>query len=884
MNLVIAQTNIQLFNQLSQVGYSSKEIDSTFRCYELVKNLFNDDFRGSGKTFISHLIGTSSILASFKSPIAIVNAGLLHAAYSDGQFDGETVGISDRKRDYLKKIVGEETESYIAEYTNFPWRQAGFINQVLNKVDYLNSMEKSLVLMRLANELEEHWDFGILYCDNVEERLEFVEIYGNCLVDLAQALGYSVLANELNQIFKAVKMTTIPKNLRSQPNPRYSSFSLNNRTNVRSSVLESQTNKCLEDNENRRKYSKSQQLSKSSLFTKEEIEKSIVDRFESQVALYPQKIAVKTIKNEFTYESLNKLANRLARLILQQSSPETTVVPILFEHDALMVIAILAILKAGKCWVPLTVAYPQKRLKIILNELKASLLITNEKNFTIAQSLISNQEQIINIDRLNDEFSDNNLNLSIPSDTLACVLYTSGSTGKPKGVIHNHRNLLHLIQRGTNTLQINSSDRFSLLPSYSHMAGTNDMLRALLNGAMLLPYNVQERGLKDLATWLIEEKITIYHSVPTLFRHFINSLEENQKFPHLRIIHLGGETLSSQDVELFKQHFSQDCLLLNNLGCTELSSYRQYQFFSDMKLPNNIIPVGYATEDIEVLLVDENDQKIEDNSTGEIILKSPYLALGYWQDNEQTQAVFFCDQESGDHRCYRTGDIGYFLPDGCLIHLGRKDFQVQIRGYRVEVAEIEVILLKHAKVKEVAVKGIDDLLGEKRLVAYVVSKQGENITSKELQNYLKQYLPDYMIPSLFMMMSKLPLTDNGKVDRLQLPLPEWKTISKSENHLSPRTEIEKTLAKIWSEVLNLNLNQIGINDDFFLLGGDSLKVIKVVSRIRSILNMELPLRSLFEYSTIAQCSKQIERMVWFNQQTTESIESNTDENWEEIEI
>ncbi|NEO46358.1 MAG: non-ribosomal peptide synthetase [Moorea sp. SIO4A3] len=616
-------------------------------------------------------------------------------------------------------------------------------------------------------------------------------------------------------------------------------------------------------------------------FEKSEIEQSINRRFESQVARYPHHIAVKTSECELTYDTLNQAANRLAHQILQQCPPEQELVPILFEHGASMVVAILGVLKAGKGWVPLAASYPQVRLENILSELNVSLLITNQRNLTFAQMLLPNREQIINIDEIDPHLSGDNLDISASPDAIACVLYTSGSTGKPKGVIHNHRNLLHLIRRGTNALKISANDIVSLLPSYSHMAGTNDILRALLNGAMLLPYDLNERGLVDLATWLIAEKITIYHSVPTVFRHFTHTLKGDENFPYLRVIHLGGETLSRQDFDLFKQYFFDNCLLLNNLGCTELSSYRQYLISSKTKLPSNIIPVGYATEDVDVLLLDENGKEVATGCTGEVVLKSPYLALGYWQQAEQTNAAFFPDPEFLDRRCYKTGDVGYFLPDGCLVHVGRKDFQVQIRGYRVEIAEIEAVLFEHPKVKEAAVKHQDNG-EEKKLVGYIVPLEGEHLSNKELHNYLKQHLPDYMIPALFVMLAALPLTPNGKVNRLALPDTKQETVSTREDYVAPRTNIEKTLVSIWSQILNLQ--QVGIYDNFFLLGGDSLQAMRVVSQVRSTLNIELPLRSLFEFPTVIEWAKQIDRVAWFGQKKPDSVESIAVENWEEIEL
>ncbi|NEQ82392.1 MAG: non-ribosomal peptide synthetase, partial [Moorea sp. SIO2I5] len=211
------------------------------------------------------------------------------------------------------------------------------------------------------------------------------------------------------------------------------------------------------------------------------------------------------------------------------------------------------------------------------------------------------------------------------------------------------------------------------------------------------------------------------------------------------------------------------------------------------------------------------------------------------------------------------------------VHVGRKDFQVQIRGYRVEIAEIEAVLFEHQKVKEAAVKHQDNG-EEKKLVGYIVPLEGEHLSNKELHNYLKQHLPDYMIPALFVMLAALPLTPNGKVNRLALPDTKQETVSTREDYVAPRTNIEKTLVSIWSQILNLQ--QVGIYDNFFLLGGDSLQAMRVVSQVRSTLNIELPLRSLFEFPTVIEWAKQIDRVAWFGQKKPDSVESIAVENWE----
>jgi len=325
-------------------------------------------------------------------------------------------------------------------------------------------------------------------------------------------------------------------------------------------------------------------------FKKEEIEQSIPDRFEQMVRMYPDRLAVKTRSNQFTYDELNKAANRVAHAILSKRSESQEPVALLFGNNAPMIVAVLGVLKASKIYVPLDPSFPHARLASMLEDSEAELILTNSQNLSLGNELAPSTSQVVNIDGIDASLSDETIGFSIPPDALACILYTSGSTGEPKGVTQSHRTINHLVMRNTNSLHICTEDRQSLLSTYSHIAGVTDIFRALLNGACVFPFNLKEEGLVNLTDWLIKKEITIYHSVPSVFRYFINALSGEEEFPKLRLIHLGGEPVSKRDVELYKKHFSPDCLLLNNLGATELSGYRQYFINKETQIADNIAP------------------------------------------------------------------------------------------------------------------------------------------------------------------------------------------------------------------------------------------------------------------------------------------------------
>jgi amino acid adenylation domain-containing protein len=586
-------------------------------------------------------------------------------------------------------------------------------------------------------------------------------------------------------------------------------------------------------------------------FKKEEIEQSISDRFEQQVLRYPERLAVKTRNHTLTYSELNKAANQIARVILEQRGEGQEPVALLFEHGAPVVAAILGVLKAGKIYAPLDPSYPHARNAYILEDLQAGLIVTNDKNLPLAKALaqVQNAPQLFNIDEIDVSFSAPNPYLSLAPDTFAYIFYTSGSTGKPKGVVQNHRNVLHQIMTYTNSLHICADDRLTLLHSCSFSAARLDVFGALLNGASLYPLSIEEEGLTSLASRIIQEEITVYHWVPTGFRHFVRVLTGAEKFPKLRLIVLGSEPLYRIDVELYKKHFSHSCIFVNRLGTTETGNIRLYFMNKGTSVNGSTVPAGYAIEDTEVVLLDDVGEEVGVDHVGEIAVKSRYLSPGYWRQSDLTRVAFQSDPKGGGGRIYRTGDLGCMLPDGCLMHLGRKDFQVKVRGYRIEIAEIELALLDLGVIKEAVVVACEHTAGDTRLVAYVVPAPEFTLTISALRRLLQLQLPDYMVPSAFVLLDALPLTPTGKLDRLALPTPNRARPDLEETFVAPCSPVEQVVAGIWAEVLGLE--RIGVHDSFFDLGGHSLLATQVMSRLRDALHVELPLQALFEAPTIA---------------------------------
>lgn len=595
-------------------------------------------------------------------------------------------------------------------------------------------------------------------------------------------------------------------------------------------------------------------------FKKPETEQSIIDRFEQQVDQNPNHTATKTRYGELTYRALNQIANQIARAILAKGGTGVEPVALLLGNDIPMIAAIFGTLKAGKIYLPVDPLHPISRITHILKDAQPSLILTNTKYLALAQQLVSDPSQLIDLDQDLDDLSPQNLGLSIPPDRLAYIIYTSGSTGQPKGITQTHRNVLHNIMNYTNAWHICGYDRLSLFHSCSFASGQVDIFCALLNGATVYPWDLKADGFNHLTDWLTSEEVTILNWIPTPFRHLVSTIKEGQRFPKLRLIALGSEPVLGRDVILFKQHFSPDCILVNRLGSTEAMNVCFYFIDQQTEFSSQTVPAGYPVDDKEVLLIDEAGAPIGPGSLGEIAVRSPYLSPGYWNRPELTEKVFLADPEEEDKRIYLTGDLGLIRPDGCLEYFGRKDFQIKIRGHRIDLSEIESTLLKMKNLKEAAVMAAKDEAGELRLAVYVVPEQGSLVSAHQLYFFLKEQLPDYMMPAAFVLLDSLPVNANGKLDRRALSAydHQLQPLAAPGDFVAPTTPTEERLAAIWAALLKLD--RVGVQDNFFALGGHSLLGTQLMSRLKDAFGIDLSLDALFEAPTITELGQLVEQM------------------------
>ena len=574
-------------------------------------------------------------------------------------------------------------------------------------------------------------------------------------------------------------------------------------------------------------------------FKAADVEQSIPERFQQIAAKYPGNVAVKTSRGELRYDQLNWAANRLAHAILAQCGADEQRVAFVVQGGTVDIVASIGILKAGKTMTPLSASFPLSRNAEMLESAEASLIVTDNDNLVLAGELASARQPVLNLDALDPTLSAENLNLRIAPDALAAIMYTSGSTGQPKGVMRSHRSMLHGVKCYTNRSHYSASDRVMTLYGFAFMGGMGTAMLALLNGACFLPWNVQEQGIGDAATWIQQQGVTCLACNATSFRHLAGTMI-GKEFATLRQVAVSGEVLYPADVERFKQNFGPQCILSNVLASSEMFAVCSYLMDKNTDVSTGIVPVGYEYDDVQVLLWDEAGHDVGAGQVGEIVVRSRFLSPGYWRQPELTQTVFLADLAGGDERLYRSGDLGMRLPDGALVHLGRRDAQVKIHGYRIELAEVETALMAVDNVKDVAVvaRPASPAQGEQRLVAYLAPQHEPAPTVSAIRRDLADRLPGYMIPSAFVVLDRLPLGATGKVDRKVLPEPPATRPELATPFVAPRNATEARLASIWEH--DLGIQPVGIQDSFFDLGGGSLSYFSVLMETEKEFGKPLP--------------------------------------------
>ncbi len=571
--------------------------------------------------------------------------------------------------------------------------------------------------------------------------------------------------------------------------------------------------------------------------------------FEEQADRHPQAQALLFGAVHMSYEQLNQQANQLAHYLHSLHVCPGSLVGLYLERDADMIVATLAILKAGAAYVPLDLAYPQERIAFMVRDTGMRAVVTSEALSAKIMN-IGTEALVIALDRERERLSQEstaNLPCELGPDSLAYVIYTSGSTGTPKGVTIPHRAVNRLVCE-TNYLQIVPEDRVAQASNASFDAATFEIWGALLNGACLVgvPKDVVLSP-QDLTACLHEQHISVLFLTTALFNQMAQ--EAADPFRGLRCLLVGGEALTPGYVRLLLEH-GRPQRLLNAYGPTENTTYSAYHEVEQVPAEASTIPIGKPIANSQCYVLNEQMELLPVGTPGELYLGGAGLAQGYLARPELTAERFVPHPFSSEPgaRLYKTGDIAKVQPDGVLEFIGRKDQQVKIHGFRIELGEIEAMLAKHPSVRDAVVLAREDRPGEKRLIAYVVPEPQREVVAQELRTCLEQQLPAYMVPTTFMTLEALPLTPNGKVDRRALPVPPLSDTSKSTSYVAPSTPAEQILTEIWQQVLGRE--HIGVQDNFFELGGDSILGISIISRANQA-GLSLRPKQLFLHQTIA---------------------------------
>lgn len=590
-------------------------------------------------------------------------------------------------------------------------------------------------------------------------------------------------------------------------------------------------------------------------FNISEVESSLITRFEQCASTYSNRIAVKDRSKTLSYLEINNIANHVANSIRSKQQNSIITIALLLEPYLMMPSALLGVWKAGNVIVPINPSMPDEKIKHIVNDSKAEIIVTDNKNASYAKQLINHSLLIINIDEIKISCCVENPKNTQSGDFCACILYTSGSTGMPKGILHNHRNLLHYTYWYTKSLNITHKDRLLLLFSYAFIPGLTGVLRALLNGASLCLFNPNNYDSTDLSELLTQENISIFHASPAICRQLQDSLSSSETFPSIRFIQLGGDAIIESDVTFARSDTFPNSILSYGLGSTEAGPLRRNRVTKKDAIPESLSSFTDPVDDKDILILDKNNKPVLVGKVGMIAVKSKYLAVGYWQQKKLTQQHFLPTSDSS-FRIYLTGDYGRILPDGSLLFLGRKDNQLKIKGYRIEAGEIESAIMRMPEVKQALVQSWESSTGQKQLVGYIVVHAHLRLTITTIYQFLVTKLPSHMIPRRFVLLDEIPLSTNGKVLRQALPAPGINRPNLNTLYSKPRSSCEIKLTTILEEILEIE--NIGIHDNFFELGGDSLAAVSFVAQVEKQFGKSLPLAILFEFGTIEQLAYEIE--------------------------
>jgi amino acid adenylation domain-containing protein len=574
-------------------------------------------------------------------------------------------------------------------------------------------------------------------------------------------------------------------------------------------------------------------------------DESLVEAFERAALAFPSKIALGSDVWEPTYRELNETANRLAHRLIASGVASGDRAAILMSHDAPMVAGVLAALKAGQIVIALNSDDPVSRHKMLVEDAEPSVIVTDRQNCKLAAEFAHPGCRMVTFEPEMSMGPVENPSIKILPGQTAFLTYTSGTTGRPKGVMKSHRQLRAGAAVRAESMQYTDRDRIPLFAMLSTGQGTTE-LWSLLSGVTLCPFSLKIRGVTGLADWIFDRGLTVYASSASIFRTLIKTIDERLVFSNVRAVRLASEAVTADDFQAFRKHFPETSVFVHGLSSSETATIAWSRWTQNDVMPEGALPAGRFSR--EASLLDDNGQPVACGEVGEIVVKSRYVANGYWRDPELTAERFSADLDGKGTRLVRTGDLGRINAEGLLEFRGRKDDRIKIRGNRIELGEIEQTIERFPGIDRVAIVAVRRETHEPMLVAFVVKTGNASWTAQRLRRAVMAVLPLHMVPSRIVFLDSLPYNRGNKIDREALrqyafPIRDDRKSEKS------RTETEMLLADIWADVLDLP--DISRDDDFFSLGGDSLIGAVVAAQVHTALGIELNLAAIADHPTVS---------------------------------
>ena len=580
---------------------------------------------------------------------------------------------------------------------------------------------------------------------------------------------------------------------------------------------------------------------------------SIGRAFERRVRLHPDRIAFQSVDASVSYGELNRRANGMAWALRGRAPEADQRVGLCMGPGIAQVAAMLGILKAGLTVVVLDALGPSEGARAILEDAAARWLVADPATAEAARGLMPPDCDLWIAGDSDGPTCDRDPDWTVSAEVPACLVFTSGTTGRPKGVIRLHRNFVWgaAVWAGDVGEADEAGDyRHCYVAGHHTGNGVSNLFRTLLLGGTVLRHDIREQGIDGLAAWMLGQRVTVFSVPASVFRQFVQGLPPSQRFPDVRLVRLGSEKVIRRDLEGFRRHFPEGCRFANAISSTETGNFAIHRLGHATVVEHDGVPIGHPPPQVDVRLVGDDGEDVGFDRPGEIVVRGPGVAAGYWRRPELTARAFRPAEDAVGGRCYHTGDLAIRRRDGCLVYVGRLDFRVKIRGLGVDLQGVEAVLGNHPDVHAAAVSVRDGDGSDPWLAAFVVAASGKVPDPAGLRRHLRRQLPEPAVPGVLVFIDALPLTSRGKVDRKALALLAVGRAPDESRYAAPRTPVEELLAQTLGSVLEVD--RVGIHDDFFELGGDSLLATRIGVRLRDVLGVELGVGSLFEAPTVAE--------------------------------